>query len=252
MRWVGVRRAPCVPKWRLLRSVLSVLILAATAAGCSSNVQSGRMAPFAVSASSATTVAFESIDGPPPEVFRKLVARLNEEADARRIVVVSRASPANYRVRGYVSALVEGDKTSYAWVWDVYDTDKRRALRIGGEVPAAGRPRNAWSGADDRVLRSMARNGMDRIAIFLDATARSPAAVPAPNLVTLVSARDDTPEAAGIFRLFEPPTPPGDTAPPPDAAEAEATKPQPQPKAGRTRATAGTTGTRAAELAPRP
>jgi len=31
-----------------------------------------------------------------------------------------------------VSALVERDKTTFAWVWDVYDADIRRALRISG------------------------------------------------------------------------------------------------------------------------
>ena len=38
------------------------------------------------------TVAFESIDGPPPATFRKLVQKLNEEAEARKVPVVSRES----------------------------------------------------------------------------------------------------------------------------------------------------------------
>lgn len=120
-------------------------------------------------------MAFESIDGPPPAVFQKLVATLNDEATARRIPVVSRAEPATYRVRGYVSAMVDRRKVSFAWVWDVYDADRRRALRITGEEPADGGPRDAWSAADDAVLRGMARNGMAGIATFLG----SPAALPA-------------------------------------------------------------------------
>ncbi len=124
-------------------------------------------------------MAFESIDGPPPEVFRKLVADLNDEAGARQIAVVSRDGAATYRVRGYVSALVERDKTTFAWVWDVYDTDKRRALRIAGEEPAAaGRRRDAWAAADEQVLRRMARNGMERIAGFLNSSEPPPPSLP--------------------------------------------------------------------------
>ena len=148
-------------------------------------------------------MAFESIDGPPPEVFRKLVANLNDEAGARQIAVVSRNGAATYRVRGYVSALVERGKTTFAWVWDIYDTDKRRTLRIAGEEPAtAGRNgRDAWSGADEQVLRRMARNGMDQMSGFLNSSEPLPAVAPEPNFITLVSGRDDTPEGAGIIRL---------------------------------------------------
>jgi hypothetical protein len=195
-------------------------------------------------------LAFESIDGPPPEVFRKLVANLNDEADARQIAVVSRTGAATYRVRGYVSALVERGKTTFAWVWDVYDTDKRRTLRIAGEEPAAaGRRSDAWAGADDQVLRHMARDGMDRIAGFLNASPPPPAVEPEPSLATLVSGRDDSPEGAGIFRVF------GDREQPAGNASPEATADKPlPPKAAKGRAKAGSaaaaSATQSASLAP--
>ena len=105
---------------------------AALASGCSSQ-QTMRLASMNVAATPNATVTFESIDGPPPEVFRKLVASLNDEASARQVAVVPRQAAATYRVRGYVTALVDRDKTSFAWVWDVYEGDKRRALRVTGE-----------------------------------------------------------------------------------------------------------------------
>ena len=182
-------------------SMLAVAALAASAAGCSS-LSDGRLTLASVPTSGAT-VAFESIDGPPPEVFGKLVASLNDEAGARKIAVVSRSATATYRVRGYVSAIVERDKTSFSWVWDIYDADKRRTLRIKGEEPAGtARSRDAWAAADEQVVRRMARNGMDQIAAFLNSPEPAPAVAPEPALVTLASARDDSPEAAGIFRLF--------------------------------------------------
>ena len=176
-----------------------------------------------------STLAFESIDGPPPDVFRKLVANLNDEASARQIAVVSRTGAATYRVRGYVSALAERDKTRFAWVWDVYDTDKRRTLRIAGEERAvAAHHRDAWAAADEQLLRRIAHAGMDRIAGFLNAPEAPPPA-PEPSLVTLVSGRDDSPEGAGIFRVVSNPDQPAGSA-----AEAATNKPL-QPK-GKSRA----------------
>ena len=51
---------------------------------------------------------------------------------------------------------------------------------------------------------------MEQIAGFLNGSEQPPAAAPPPepSLVTLVSRRDDTPEAAGIFRLFGGPSEP--------------------------------------------
>src|SRR3981081_2973461 len=65
------------------------------------------------------TCASESIDGPAESIFRKLVQDLNDEAAVRQVAVVSRDAPAQYRVRGYVAALVEKRRhTVIAWVWD--------------------------------------------------------------------------------------------------------------------------------------
>jgi len=195
--WGAARRSYCQRT-----GMLAVAALAASAAGCSSLPSSNGRMSLASAVSPSSTVAFESIDGPPPEVFRKLVADLNAEAGTRKIAVVSRESAATYRVRGYVSALVERDKTTFAWVWDVYDADKRRALRISGEEPAApGKRRDAWAAADEQVLRRMARNGMDQMSGFLNSSEPPPAVAPVPNFITLVSGRDDTPEGAGIVRL---------------------------------------------------
>ena len=202
---------------------------------------------LASAVSPGSTVAFESIDGPPPEVFRRLVADLNAEAGTRKIAVVSRESAATYRVRGYVSALVERDKTTFAWVWDVYDTDKRRALRISGqELAAAGKRRDAWAAADEQVLRRMARNGMEQISGFLNSSEPPPAAAPEPNLFTLVSGRDDTPESAGIVRILGGQDQPTGSAP--EAPAAVPVPPQPPNAKKRPATAAAARGTQSAAV----
>jgi hypothetical protein len=260
MQWRGVRRMRGASRRNLVRSAcfLAIAALAATATGCSSLPSDGR-ATLASAGTPGSTVAFESIDGPPPEVFSKLVANLNEEAGARQIAVVSRADTATYRVRGYVSALVARDKTTFAWVWDVYDADKRRTLRIAGEEPAvASRRRDAWLAADDQVLRHMARNGMDRIAGFLNSPEPQVAAAPEPSFVTLVSGRDDSPEGAGIFRVFSSPDQPAGSPTPepvtdvPQPPRAAKTKPKsgPQAAALKTGSPTAMAATKSAALAP--
>ena len=122
----------------------------------------GRLQPRAAADASAgqprgATVAFESIDGPPPGQFHKLVHDLNDEAQTRRLAVISRESPSAYRVRGYLAAKVVQKQTTISWVWDVFDQDDHRALRITGEETAKGRHRDAWAAADDDMLRRIAQ-----------------------------------------------------------------------------------------------
>jgi hypothetical protein len=179
MRWGLSRRAPrALPRFR--SGVLAVAMLAPSLAGCTTSGSS----PLALAQGGNATVAFESIDGPPRPVFQKLVASLDEEARSRKLAVVSREGAASYRVRGYLSVHVERSRSSLAWVFDVYDGERRRAVRIGGEEPLtafrlAGGAHDAWSAADDAMLRRIARNGVERLANFLqNPSAPAPAVAP--------------------------------------------------------------------------
>jgi len=183
-------------------------LLAATGvmalAGCGPDGQPGLNAAQPRGAS----VTFESIDGPPPAQFRKLVDNLNEEAQVRRLAVASRESPSAFRVRGYLAAKTAKGETTVSWVWDVFDGDQHRALRITGEESVKGRRRDAWTVADDAMLHRIARSSMDQLATFLTSPDVSPSApappFPAPAQIALIGDRDPSPEAAGIFRIFKP------------------------------------------------
>jgi hypothetical protein len=143
-----------------------VLVCGPLAAGCTG--QPVLQPALGVVNPAGPTVTFESIDGPPEAVFHKLVAQLTQEANARRIAVVSRELAAQYRIRGYVAAHVRGKRTTIAWVWDVYNADQQRAMRIAGEEPGSSSLR-AWAAADDQTIGHMAQEGMDRLAVFLAA-----------------------------------------------------------------------------------
>ena len=140
-----------------LRAVVVALLLAAACAlgGCASSNSNA----FAM-ASDGPTVAFESIDGPPPQVFDRMVSVLDTESKLRNLSIVSREGAAAYRVRFYLAAQVNRGRTVVAWVWDVYDRDQQRTLRLSGEESAGKAGRDAWASVDDMVLRKIAQAGM--------------------------------------------------------------------------------------------
>src|ERR1700710_1475988 len=126
---------------------------------------------------SGATVAFESIDGPPPQVFDRMVSVLDSESKLRNLAIVSREGGASYRVRSYLAAQVSRGRTTIAWVWDVYDASQQRALRLSGEEPAGKSGRDAWAAADDVVLRRIAQAGLTGLSNMINGT---PDAAPAP------------------------------------------------------------------------
>jgi hypothetical protein len=154
---------------RTARAALLFAMLSALA-GCASG-GAGGSASFA-QAGGGTTVAFESIDGPPPPIFDRMVNLLDSEAKLRNLAVVSRQDGAAYRVRSYLAAQIRGGKTTVAWVWDVYDRDQQRALRVSGEEQT-GKPsgRDAWAAADDVVLRRIAQAGLSGLSGMINGTA---------------------------------------------------------------------------------
>jgi hypothetical protein len=181
---------------------LCVLLLGLMASACANIGQIGNLTE-----SPRITVAFESIDGPPPAVFHKFMRTLKDEAGARQIAVVA-PGEANYRLRGYLAAHADGGATSIAWAWDVYDASQRRAFRLNGEEKSGAVGGTGWATTDDQVLRRIARTGLDQLAIFAASPRQSSvaAAEPAPQVEkrrsTFAWLDDWAPETAGIFRIF--------------------------------------------------
>jgi hypothetical protein len=183
----------------LLRAGCVMLLCAAAGAlgGCASGGAPGTS--FAM-ASDGPTVAFESIDGPPPAVFERMVSVLDSESRLRNLSIVSREGSAAYRVRSYLSAQVIRGKTVIAWVWDVYDRDQQRALRLSGQE-VGGKPgrdalRNPWGAADDLVLRKIAQAGLSGLTGMINGVPDAPPAAPAGKRGPAVASAGE-PAAAG-------------------------------------------------------
>jgi hypothetical protein len=174
----NTRAAPAAP-----RAAVAVVWLAIACAlgGCAGGAAVG--GSFAMASSDGgTTVAFESIDGPPPQIFDRMVDVLDSESKLRNLSIVSREGPASYRVRSYLAAEVNHGRTTIAWVWDVYDRDQQRSLRLSGEEPAGKAGRDPWTAADDMVLRRIAQAGLSGLSAMINGTPvpDAPPAQPAP------------------------------------------------------------------------
>ena len=163
------------------RAMIAAALLAVSCAlgGCAGGGATGSGSYAMASTGSGPTVAFESIDGPPPQVFDRMVSVLDSESKLRSLSIVSREGGAAYRVRGYLSAQVVRGKTVIAWVWDVYDNNQQRALRLSGEEAAGKAGRDAWAAADDLVLRKIAQAGLSGLSGMINGTPDT-APVPAP------------------------------------------------------------------------
>jgi hypothetical protein len=189
---LGRRTAP--------RAAVAALLLAMACGlgGCAGGGAAG--GSFAMAAGG-STVAFESIDGPPPHVFDRMVDVLDSESKLRNLSIVSREGSASYRVRSYLAAQVSRGRTVITWVWDDYDRDQQRALRLSGEEPAGKAGRDPWTAADDLLLRKIAQAGLSGLSAMINGTAPdAPAPVPGRRGPAVASAERPSP-AAGEFSV---------------------------------------------------
>jgi len=194
--------ATITPRTRLLPAAM-LLGLTLGLGGCAGNPGGDPMnAQASMNTATGPTVAFESIDGPPPQIFDRMVNLLDSEARLRNIAVVSRKGNAAFHVRSYLSAQVRGRNTSIAWVWDVYDRDQNRAFRLNGEEQTGKGGRDAWATADDLTLRRIAQAGLTGLSGTINgsAPAVSPPETPSPgNDGPAVASSDDLPSRASAF-----------------------------------------------------
>ncbi|QUS41234.1 hypothetical protein RPMA_22090 [Tardiphaga alba] len=198
-------RFPAVSASRT-KPLAAALLLSVTLGlgGCMSTQGGGgpMNAQASMNTGSGPTVTFESIDGPPPQVFERMVNLLDSEARLRNLPVVSRKDSAAFRVRSYLSAQVRGHNTSIAWVWDVYDRDQNRAFRLSGEEQTGKGSRDAWATADDLTLRRIAQAGLTGLSGVVNGSApveSAPEPAPASRGGPAIASADEAPIQATAF-----------------------------------------------------
>ncbi len=145
-----------------MRIAATAAVTAALLAGCMETTaqRSATQAP-------GVPIAVDSIAGAPDAVRGNFSNALTAEAGSRKVEIVDPASNPRFRVRGYLAAEPTADgQTALAFVWDVYDSQKRRAQRVQGATVARSSTGD-WSGIDQTTVTKAAADSMDQIAQFL-------------------------------------------------------------------------------------
>lgn len=157
----------------------TVLAASLALAGC---VTTGTQT-ISPTAAEGASIIFESIDGPPRPISARLAKSLDQEAQARKLVVMTRGGQALYHIRAYVAAHGEGGATALAWAFDVYDAERKRAFRLRGEERGSA---GGWNAADDATLQRIAAASIAQLVTFIasdrtgvGATAAAPTQGPA-------------------------------------------------------------------------
>jgi hypothetical protein len=143
--------------------IFGVLALALSSAACTTTGGGG------LPAGQHSTVAFDRVDGLPPAVFDRYVRKLGDEAEAKRVPVVTREGFAPYRIKGYVSLWTRKRETTMSWVWEVFDAEGQRVMRLSGDEKAGKPGRDAWQAVSDEVLARAARSGMEQLSEYFRA-----------------------------------------------------------------------------------
>lgn len=130
------------------------------------------------------TVAFDRVDGLPPAVFDRYVRKLSHEAETQNVPVVTREGFAPYRIKGYVSLWTRQRQATLSWVWEIYDSQGQRVVRLAGDEKAGRTGRgDAWQAVSDEVLARAAQDGMTQLSAYFRAPdAPAPAVATAPSL----------------------------------------------------------------------
>lgn len=121
------------------------------------------------------SLAFISLDGPNPPAAARLHAALSRALSAREVATAPSAS-ANYLVQGHMSAWRSDNGVAISWVWDVYDSSRRRLHRLEDRIEAAASGADPWSSLDGAALESVASGAAQELAAFLSNTPEAAAA----------------------------------------------------------------------------
>ena len=143
-----------------------IIALKLWVSGCQdSAVDLSATAPRRVGAGPTVPIAIQSIEGLPEALAPRFSSAIASEAQARDISFVDGAQAPRFRLRGYINAFSGEGGATIAWVWDVFDTQAKRAQRVSGNQRLGSG--DGWSAVDDKALRFVAARSLDEIAGFL-------------------------------------------------------------------------------------
>lgn len=116
-------------------------------------------------------IAVETLEGAPADMAGRVEQAVTTQANARSIDVVPGASDPRFRLRGYLTAYSNDDGTALTFVWDVFDSSRKRAQRVTATTQSSRRGGDEpWAAISDADINAAAGKSMDGVAAFLAAS----------------------------------------------------------------------------------
>lgn len=114
-------------------------------------------------------VTFLPFEGAPQSKASSLTRSLNSSAQAKGLSVLpTTRSGAKYRVKGYFSALNDGNGTLLVYVWDVIDGSGKRLHRINGRERTGTSRTDPWQAISDAEIERVAQDTTARLKTWVD------------------------------------------------------------------------------------
>lgn len=113
-------------------------------------------------------VTFLPVTGAPQSTVTVLASSIRAAAQNDNVpIVVSADQGARYQVKGYFSALSEGNNTLLVYVWDVLDLNGNRVHRISGQERAGKSSGDPWASIDEGVIARVAKITMSDLRSWM-------------------------------------------------------------------------------------
>jgi hypothetical protein len=113
-------------------------------------------------------VSFLPVTGAPQSAVTNLASSMRQAAQREKVpVVVSLEQGAKYQVKGYFSALNDGNGTILVYVWDILDQNGVRVHRISGQERGGGSTGDPWSGINADIYSRVAEATMSSLRTWM-------------------------------------------------------------------------------------
>ena len=114
-------------------------------------------------------MTFLPFEGAPQSKANSLTRSLNSSAQANGLAILpTTRAGAKYRVKGYFSALNDGNGTLLVYVWDVVDGSGKRVHRINGRERTGTSKTDPWQAITDAEIERVAKDTTSRLKTWVD------------------------------------------------------------------------------------
>ncbi len=113
-------------------------------------------------------VSFLPVTGAPQSAVTSLATSMRQAAKNEKVpVVVSIEQGAKFQIKGYFSALNDGNGTILVYVWDVLDSSGARVHRISGQERSGSSTGDPWVGIKPEVYARVADITMSSLRTWM-------------------------------------------------------------------------------------